>query len=89
MEVETLAELEEAAALKPDQIMLDNFSKTALKDASMTTINSSLEVSGNLTLDDAIQLPEKREWCLSSGALTKHIKAIDLSLRLIFQTCCK
>ena len=89
VEVETLAELEEAAALKPDQIMLDNFSKTALKDASMTTINSSLEVSGNLTLDDAIQLPEKREWCLSSGALTKHIKAIDLSLRLIFQTCCK
>jgi len=86
VEVETLAELEEAAALKPDQIMLDNFSKTALKDASMTTINSSLEVSGNLTLDDAIQLPEKREWCLSSGALTKHVIAIDLSLRLTVQS---
>ncbi|MDF1636394.1 carboxylating nicotinate-nucleotide diphosphorylase [Alcanivorax jadensis] len=86
VEVETLEELEEAAKLKPDQIMLDNFSAQMLKEAASVTTESALEVSGNLTLDDAIQLPENREWFLSSGALTKHIKAIDLSLRLALQT---
>ncbi|KZX68185.1 nicotinate-nucleotide diphosphorylase (carboxylating) [Alcanivorax sp. HI0033] len=82
VEVETLAELKEAAALKPDQIMLDNFSARMLKEAASVTTESALEVSGNLTVENAKALPHNHEWFLSSGALTKHIHATDLSLRL-------
>ena len=82
VEVETLAELEEAAELKPDQIMLDNFSVEMLKEAAGMAIESTLEVSGNLTLDNTGELPEGKHWFLSSGALTKHVQATDLSLRV-------
>ena len=82
VEVETLAELEEAAGLTPDQIMLDNFSVKMLKEAAGMAIESALEVSGNLTVDNAGGLPKSRHWLLSSGALTKHVQATDLSLRL-------
>ena len=82
VEVETLAELEEAAGLTPDQIMLDNFSVEMLKEAAGMPIESALEVSGNLTVDNAGGLPKSRHWFLSSGALTKHVQATDLSLRL-------
>ena len=43
---------------------------------------SALEVSGNRTLDDVKNLPGARDLFLSAGALTKHVQAIDLSLRL-------
>lgn len=82
VEVETLEELQEAAALKPDQIMLDNFSVEMLDAAAQMTLDSALEVSGNLTVDNAASLPSNQSWFLSSGALTKHVTAIDLSLRL-------
>lgn len=82
VEVETLAELEEAAALKPDQIMLDNFSVEMLAEASTKAPFPALEVSGNLTLENTIELPQTRNWFMSSGALTKHVAATDLSLRL-------
>lgn len=82
VEVETLEELEEAARLKPDQIMLDNFSAEMLHNAGNTTDVAALEVSGNLTLENANCLPDNRSWFLSSGALTKHVIATDLSLRL-------
>ncbi|MEQ3620430.1 MAG: carboxylating nicotinate-nucleotide diphosphorylase [Marinobacter sp.] len=82
VEVETLAELEEAAAMRPDQIMLDNFTSRMLEEATSIATKSPLEVSGNLTVDNAGALPRGREWFLSSGALTKHVQATDLSLRL-------
>ena len=82
VEVETLEELQEAALMKPDQIMLDNFSAEMLKNAATMEIGSALEVSGNLTVDNASGLPGNRDWFLSSGALTKHVQATDLSLRL-------
>ena len=82
VEVETLEELQEAAGLKPDQIMLDNFSAEMLSAAAKMEIGSALEVSGNLTLENAASLPGIREWFLSSGALTKHVCATDLSLRI-------
>ncbi len=82
VEVETLAELEEAAAMRPDQIMLDNFTSRMLEEAASIATKSPLEVSGNLTVDNAGALPRGREWFLSSGALTKHVQATDLSLRL-------
>ncbi|MDF1723897.1 MAG: carboxylating nicotinate-nucleotide diphosphorylase [Alcanivorax sp.] len=82
VEVETLEELKEAARLKPDQIMLDNFSAGMLSEAAEIRAESALEVSGNLTVENAASLPGMREWFLSSGALTKHVQAMDLSLRL-------
>mgnify|MGYP000173888136 FL=1 len=82
VEVETLKELKEAARLKPDQIMLDNFSVEMLSAAAEMGVESALEVSGNLTVENAVNLPGTREWFLSSGALTKHVQAMDLSLRL-------
>ncbi|MBD3643761.1 carboxylating nicotinate-nucleotide diphosphorylase [Alcanivorax sp.] len=82
VEVETLEELKEAARLKPDQIMLDNFSAGMLSEAAEIRAESALEVSGNLTVENAASLPSMREWFLSSGALTKHVQAMDLSLRL-------
>jgi len=82
VEVETLEELKEAARLKPDQIMLDNFSAGMLSEAAEIRAKSALEVSGNLTVENAASLPGMREWFLSSGALTKHVQAMDLSLRL-------
>ena len=82
VEVETLAELEEAAGLTPDQIMLDNFSVEMLAEAAGMAVESALEVSGNLTVGNAAELPKSRHWFLSSGALTKHVQATDLSLRL-------
>jgi nicotinate-nucleotide pyrophosphorylase (carboxylating) len=82
VEVETLVELEEAAGLNPDQIMLDNFSAEMLQSASEMAMDPALEVSGNLTVENASSLPNKRDWFLSSGALTKHVVAIDLSLRI-------
>jgi nicotinate-nucleotide pyrophosphorylase (carboxylating) len=53
-----------------------------LEEATSIATKSSLEVSGNLTVDNAGALPRGREWFLSSGALTKHVQATDLSLRL-------
>lgn len=82
VEVETLEELQEAARLTPDQIMLDNFSADMLSAAAKMALTSALEVSGNLTVENAASLPASREWFLSSGALTKHVIATDLSLRL-------
>ena len=82
VEVENLAELEEAAGLMPDQIMLDNFSVEMLKEAAGMALSPALEVSGNLTFKSARTLPAGRHWFMSSGALTKHVQAADLSLRL-------
>ena len=53
-----------------------------LAAAAEMNIASALEVSGNLTVENAANLPANREWFLSSGALTKHVVATDLSLRL-------
>jgi nicotinate-nucleotide pyrophosphorylase (carboxylating) len=62
--------------------MLDNFSAGMLSEAAEIRAESALEVSGNLTVENAASLPSMREWFLSSGALTKHVQAMDLSLRL-------
>ena len=82
IEVENLDELREAAALAPDQIMLDNFTAEMIEEAINLANQSALEISGNRTLEDARTLPGARDLYLSSGALTKHCRAADLSLRL-------
>jgi nicotinate-nucleotide pyrophosphorylase (carboxylating) len=83
IEVESLEEFVEAIAAKPDRIMLDNFSLVALIEAvSLNTGTIELEASGNIDLTNIRAIAETGVDFISIGALTKHIKAIDLSMRI-------
>lgn len=81
VEVENLAEFREALGSAPDQIMLDNFSLADIKTAASMAGEIQIEVSGNQDLQ-SIQKLDIPGICVSIGAMTKHIQAIDLSLRL-------
>lgn len=84
IEVESLAELKTAIAGGPDWIMLDNFSLTELMAAVQLTPDTiKLEASGGIeTTEDLIQIGETGVDYISVGALTKHCRAVDLSLRI-------
>ncbi|MEO2267977.1 carboxylating nicotinate-nucleotide diphosphorylase [Pseudoalteromonas sp. YIC-656] len=82
VEVENLTELQEALVAGADIIMLDNFSLEDVSEAvKITSGKAKLEVSGNITLDTLQQYANVGVDFVSSGALTKHVKAIDLSMR--------
>ena len=88
VEVETLGELQEALNARPDIIMLDEFS---LQDLRMAVeLNrahgalAKLEVSGSVSLEAVRAIAETGVDYVSIGALTKHVRAIDLSMRLDF-----
>ncbi|WP_299083237.1 carboxylating nicotinate-nucleotide diphosphorylase [uncultured Paraglaciecola sp.] len=84
VEVENLPELHQAIAAKADIVMLDNFSVAMLKQAVIVNQGQcKLEVSGNITIDRLKALSDLGVDFISSGALTKDVKAIDLSLRVI------
>ena len=82
VEVENLDEYQAALQAGADIIMLDNFSiqdiNTAVSQRSGAT---QLEVSGNITAERLTELASTGVDFISSGALTKHIQAIDLSMR--------
>jgi len=88
VEVETMQELQEALAAKPDRIMLDNFSLEELRAAVKLTADTvgrgliALEASGNISLDTIRSVAETGVDFISIGALTKHIHAVDLSMRI-------
>lgn len=87
VEVESLEEYQQALAAKPDRIMLDNFSVTDMKIAvSSNENNIELEASGDITLDNIRNIAQTGVDFISIGALTKHIKAIDLSMRITMET---
>ncbi|WP_445375265.1 carboxylating nicotinate-nucleotide diphosphorylase [Photorhabdus tasmaniensis] len=82
VEVETLDELILALKANVDIIMLDNFTIPMMKEAvTITSGKAALEVSGNITLDTLRSYAETGINFISVGALTKHIKALDLSMR--------
>ena len=85
IEVESLDELSEAIAAEPDWIMLDNFDEESLQKAVASTPPSiKLEVSGGIENDDDIRRIAALDVdYISIGAMTKHIQAIDLSLRMM------
>tara|TARA_A100001015_G_scaffold318582_1_gene438893 strand:- start:2634 stop:3476 length:843 start_codon:yes stop_codon:yes gene_type:complete len=84
VEVETLAEFEQALSLKVDRVMLDNFSESMLDQAlSYDKGKTEIELSGNITLDKISFWARTGVDYISVGAMTKHVRAIDLSLRLI------
>ncbi|KAA1194980.1 carboxylating nicotinate-nucleotide diphosphorylase [Photorhabdus heterorhabditis] len=82
VEVETLDELILALKANVDIIMLDNFTIPMMKEAvAITSGKVALEVSGNITLNTLRSYAETGIDFISVGALTKHIKALDLSMR--------
>ena len=83
VEVETLDELALALQARVDRIMLDNFSLDEMVAAvAQTAGRTPLEVSGNVDLATVGAFARTGVDFISVGALTKHVHAIDLSLRL-------
>lgn len=82
VEVESMDELQQALDAGADIIMLDNFTPTMIEQAVIATRNKAkLEVSGNMTIDTLREYAKAGVDFISSGALTKHVQAIDLSMR--------
>ncbi|MGE6134071.1 carboxylating nicotinate-nucleotide diphosphorylase [Aeromonas salmonicida] len=84
VEVESLAELAQALAANADIVMLDNFDVPMMREA--VTLNqgrAKLEVSGNVTLDTLAEYAATGVDFISVGALTKHVRALDLSMRFV------
>jgi nicotinate-nucleotide pyrophosphorylase (carboxylating) len=83
VEVEDLTELEQALAAGADIIMLDNFHTADIMQAVVLNQGKAkLEVSGNVTAESLKALASTNVDYISSGALTKNVQAIDLSMRL-------
>ena len=82
VEVESLNELDQAINAGADIIMLDNFSVEQIKQAVvLTNKRAKLEVSGNMTLQTLKTYSQAGVDFISSGALTKNLQSIDLSMR--------
>ena len=82
VEVNTLDELEEALALGPDYLLLDNMSPETLRRAvERTDGRVPLEASGGVTLDTASTIAETGVDAISVGALTHSAEVLDVSLR--------
>lgn len=83
VEVETLEQLKEAIAAKADIIMLDNFTLDKMQQAvTMNANRIKLEVSGDVKLETIRAIADTGVDFISVGALTKNIKAVDLSMRV-------
>lgn len=86
VEVESMAELEQALAARPDRIMLDNFSIAQLQLAvNKVAGRCELEASGNILLSNIREIAETGVNYISIGALTKNVQAIDLSMRIVLE----
>ncbi|ASN84132.1 carboxylating nicotinate-nucleotide diphosphorylase [Pectobacterium versatile] len=84
VEVESLDELQQALEAGADIIMLDNFNLDDIRQAvGMTQGRALLEISGNVTLDTLRGYAETGVDYISVGALTKHVQALDLSMRFV------
>jgi len=82
VEVENIDELQQALDANVNRIMLDNFELELLSKAvEITNKRAELEASGNVTLDTIRAIAETGVDYISTGAITKDIKAIDLSMR--------
>ncbi|QOL25886.1 carboxylating nicotinate-nucleotide diphosphorylase [Thalassotalea sp. LPB0316] len=82
VEVESIEELNQALTAGADIIMLDNFTPKMIEQAvALTRGKAQLEVSGNMTLEKLKAYTQAGVDFVSVGALTKHVQAIDLSMR--------
>ena len=88
VEVESLGELEQALEARPDIVMLDDFT---LEDMAAAVARNRargrpvlLEASGSVSLETVRAIAATGVDFVSVGALTKHVRAVDLSMRLEF-----
>lgn len=82
IEVENLNELETALGAGAKMVLLDNFSLEMMRDAAKINGGRAiLEASGNVTLETIRAIAETGVNRISVGALTKDVKALDLSMR--------
>lgn len=87
VEVENFDELRQALDAKADRIMLDNFTLEDMRTAVSIVRGHphrdvTLEASGNVSLENVRSIAETGIDFISIGALTKHVRAIDLSMRI-------
>jgi nicotinate-nucleotide pyrophosphorylase (carboxylating) len=83
IEVETLDELKEALAAGARLVLLDNFGLEQMREAvSVAGSRAVLEASGNITLENIRAVAETGVQRISIGSLTKHVQAVDLSMRV-------
>jgi len=81
IEVDTLAQLEEALAQKPDVVLLDNMDLETLKRAvTLTKGRAVLEASGNVTVATVRGIAETGVDYISSGAITHSAPSLDIGL---------
>lgn len=84
VEVESLDELEQALAAGAERIMLDEFGWDDLQRAvALTAGRAQLEVSGSMDLERVRRVAGLGVDFVSVGALTKHLRAVDLSMRML------
>ncbi len=87
VETEDLRQVQDAIEARADVVLLDNFGLEQLRAA--VALNRAqpqpvlLEASGGVTVANARQIAETGVDCISVGAITKHIAAIDLSMRIL------
>jgi nicotinate-nucleotide pyrophosphorylase (carboxylating) len=88
VEVESLAEFEEALAARPDIVMLDEFSQADMRTAVALNRGQAspvkIEASGSVSLETVRAIAETGVDYMSVGGITKHVRAVDLSMRLEF-----
>ena len=88
VEVESLAEFREALAAQPDIIMVDEFNQPDMVEA--VAINRAqgrpvkIEASGSVSLETVRAIATTGVDYISVGSITKHVRAVDLSMRLEF-----
>lgn len=83
IEVESLDELQQALDAGATLILLDNFNVDQLRDAvRMAQGHAELEASGGITLENVRAIADTGVARISVGGLTKHVRAVDLSLRV-------
>jgi nicotinate-nucleotide pyrophosphorylase (carboxylating) len=84
VEVRNASELDEALALRPDFILLDNMSTTEMRAAVERVAGAvPLEASGGITIDNVRAIAEAGVDRISIGALTHSVVALDISMRII------
>lgn len=87
IEVESLAQLEQALQAGAKMVLLDNFSLEGMREAvEVNARRAQLEASGGITLDNVRAIAQTGVDRISIGALTKDIKAVDLSMRFAART---
>ena len=84
IEVETLAQLQEALDAGAVSVLLDNFSNDMMREAvALTAGRALLEASGGINFDTVRAIAETGVDRISIGSLTKDVRATDYSLRIV------